>query len=289
MFHFGVETTLYTIPGFGDPQAGSINRYHKKTLISDFYLDLSFGAGGLEEFSIFNRVIMFGLFRQEIKQDSSVGLKGYSLLIGGSSAFDLFKKKGIVYYDQGEYHYDFAIGEQAPQPTEFTDKFAIINLFGPVFDLSLYSGALKSRLSLAAYFDFALVHALALNEYSEDNDIYEPRMKTTLSHYGYYYAFGFTLSGRGSLLYRNFEIKGKIKYQYYDSVENLDRFQDRVVDDCNVNDSRVMYKVSLGYSFAKSPVKLVLACEGIDRWGSLKHITRRESETRLYTQLNLSF
>jgi hypothetical protein len=50
-----------------------------------------------------------------------------------------------------------------------------------------------------------------------------------------------------------------------------------------------MYKVSLGYSFSNSPVKIVFACEGIDRKGTLKDITHRESETRLYTQFNLSF
>jgi hypothetical protein len=287
LFHIGVETNFYTIPGYGVP--GKNNRFIKNVLFSEICLNLTFIEASLEEFSFFTKAVLFGHFYQDITQDSSKNLKGYSFFWGAGSAFDLFKKKAIAYYDKGEYHYDFTGGEKAPQPTEFTDKFAIINLIGPVFDLSVYSGWFKFNLSLDAYIDFALVNAMALNEYSEEYDLFEPKMKTTLSHYGYYYAFGFTLASKGSMRYRNFEIKGKFKYQAYDSIEGLDRFQGDVKDDCNVTDYRLMYKVSLGYSFSNSPVKIVFACEGIDRKGTLKDITHRESETRLYTQLNLSF
>ncbi len=287
LFHIGLETRLNTIPGYGVP--GTNNRFIKDILFSEVCFNLAFKANRVEEYSFFTKVVLFGHFSQNITQDSSKNLKGYSLFWGAGSAFDLFKKRAIAYYDKGEYHYDFTAGEKAPQPTEFTDKFAIINLIGPVFDLSVYSGRFKFNVSLDAYIDFALVNAMALNEYSMEHDLFEPKMKTTLSHYGYYYAFGLTLSSKGSVRYRNFEIRGKFKYQYYDSIEGLDRFQGNVKDDCNVTDFRLMYKVSLAYSFSNSPVKIVFACEGIDRKGTLKDITHRESETRLYTQLNLSF
>lgn len=287
LFHIGFESSFNIIPGYGLP--GTHNRFIKNILLSEISFNLAYKATSVEEFNLFTKTVIFGHFSQKIEQDSSENLKGYSLFLGAGSAFDLFKKKAIAYYDKGEYHYDFTAGERAPQPTEFTDKLAILNIIGPVFDLSVYSGRLKLGLSLDAYVDFALVNALALNEYSIEHDLFEPKKKTTLAHYGYYYAFGFTLSSKGSVRYRNFEINGKFKYQYYDSVEGVDRFQDNVVDDCNVTDSRLMYKVSLGYRFFNSPIKIVFACEGIKRKGALKNIRRRESETRLYTQLNLSF
>ncbi|MCK5345797.1 MAG: hypothetical protein KAR20_20445, partial [Candidatus Heimdallarchaeota archaeon] len=213
----------------------------------------------------------------------------YSFFAGVGSAFDFFKKRAIIYYDEFEYHFDFTGGEEAPQPTEFTDKLAILNLIGPVFELSIYSGQFKFRSSISAYIDFALLNSMALNEYSIDNDLYEPQLKTTLSHYGYYYAFGFTFSSDMDLNYKNIQLKGKIKYQYYDSIEGLDRFQDDVEDDCNVKDTRFMYKISLGYALSKSPVTIQLAYEHIDREGTLKNITHSTIEDRIYTRLQISF
>jgi hypothetical protein len=90
------------------------------------------------------------------------------------------------------------------------------------------------------------------------------------------------------LNYKNIQLKGKIKYQYYDSIEGLDRFQDDVEDDCNVRDTRFMYKISLGYALAKSPVTIQLAYEHIDREGTLKDITHTVSEDRIYAQLKIS-
>jgi hypothetical protein len=287
LFHVGIATSFNTIPGYGAP--GTVNRFIKHTLLSEVYLDGTFGPNTLEEYSFFSKAVLFGRFIQEIKQGSPGDLKGYSLFFGGSSAFDLFLKKATAYYDKGSYHYDFKGGEQPPQPTEFTDKLAIINLIGPVFDLSVYANRFKLRLSVDLYADFAFVNSMALNQYSIHHDLFQPRLKTTLSHYGYYYALGFTFSMKGGVQYRNVEINGKFKYQYYDSIEGRDRFQYKIEDDCNVTDRRLWYKVSLGYAVANTPVKLVFTWEGIDRSGSIKEVTHRVLETRLYTQLKVSF
>ena len=288
-FHIGIETTYNTIPGYGKPDDAGTNRFINKPLISEFNFDLSYRENVLDEYIFFTKVVLFGHFNQKIRQTSAKKLKGHSLYFGAGSAFELFKKKATAYYDKGEYHYDFTGGEQATQPTEFTDKWAIINLIGPVFDLSLYSGPFKFGLSLGAYLDFGMIQSMAINKYSTAYDIYEPRMKTTLTHYGYHYAFGYTLSGGANLSYRNIELKGKLKYQYYDSVEGLDRFWDDVVDDCNVTDSVLMYKVSAGYSIPNSPLQIIFAFEGLEREGAIKEISHRETEARYYTQLKLSF
>ncbi len=288
-FHIGLETRYNTIPGYGKPDDAGDSRFINKPLVSDLNIDITLGEKSLKEYIFFTKVVIFGHFSQKIRQNSAKELHGYSLYFGAGSAFELFRKKSTAYYDKGEYHYDFTGGEQATQPTEFTDKLAIINLIGPVLDLSLYSGPFKFGLSLGAYFDFGMIHSMAINKYSTVYDIYEPRMKTTLSHYGYHYAFGFTLSGSSTLRYRNVELSGRLKYQYYDSIEGLDRFWDMVVDDCNVTDYRLTYKVSAGYSIPNSPVQIIFALEGIEREGSIKEISHRESETRYYTQLKLSF
>lgn len=290
-FYIGIDTAMQTIPGYGDPGAdnGDISRFIKAPMLTEMSFDAALSAKKMEEYNFFARVVLFGHFSQKLRQDANGNIKGRSLYLAAASAFDLFRKSPTVYYDKGQYHYDFTAGEQAPQPTEFKDKLAVINLIGPVFDLSLYSGSFKFRLSLNAYCDFALVHSLAVNEYSAVHDLYNPELKTTLSHYGYYYAFGFTLSGRSAVDYKNLEISGRWKYQSYDSIEGRDRFQNKVEDDCNVTDYRLLYRISAAYAISKSPVKLAFTYENIERKGSLKDITQRETETRFYTQLKLSF
>jgi hypothetical protein len=285
-FHTGLEIRFYTIEGYREP--GTINKFIKDTLLSELFVDLTFGSNTLEEHSFFTKAVIFGHFIQKIKQDSTKNLKGYSFFAGAGSAFDYFKKRATIYYDEFQYHFDFTGGEEAPQPTEFTDKLAIVNLIGPVFELSIYSGQFEFRSSISAYIDFALLNSMALNEYSIDNDIYEPQLKTTLSHYGYYYAFGFTFSSDMDLNYKNIQLKGKIKYQYYDSIEGLDRFQEDLEDDSNVRDTRLMFKISLGYALSKSPVSIQLAYEYINREGMFKDITHVFTEDRIYAQLKIS-
>lgn len=287
LFNLGLEADFNTIPDYG--KTGTTKQWIKKTLLSQFHLDATLGENTLEEYSVLARVVLFGYFSQKIKPGPSKTKKGYSLYIGAGSAFDLFKKKAIAYYDQGDYHYDFTAGEYPPQPTEFTDKFAIINLIGPVFDLVHYSGCWTFKLGLGIHFDFALVNALALNEYSKYYDLSNPQKKSTLTHYGYYYAFGLTLSSEGSLAYKNIELSGKCKYQSYNSIQGLDRFQDEVVDDSEVKDSRFMYKVCLAYSFGNSPFKMEIAYEGINRHGSLKDINQNRLENRIYTRIKIEF
>jgi hypothetical protein len=286
LFHSGLSIRYYTIEGYGKP--GKHNRYIKSTLFSEARADVSLGNNSLEEYSFFTRSILFGRFKQHLVQYSEKTSNGYNFILGAATAFDYYKKKSTQYYDKGEYHYDFAAGEEAPQPVEFADKMAIMNLIGPLAEFSLYSGDLKFRISVSAYLDFALVTSMAINEYSALYDLYNPRIKTTLSYYGYYYAFGYTISSDMDLVYRNIQLRGILKYHYYDSIEGLDRFQSDLEDDSNVRDTRLLAKVSLGYSLPGSPVTLQICYEFIDRNGYFKDVFHSFSEERIYAQIRFS-
>lgn len=289
LFYLGFDIGLETIPGCGDPDKGDIDRFIKKPLFNRFRLDGAIGKIGIEEYNLFHEVVLFARFRQKLRQDGAKNLKGYSFYFGAGTAFDLYRKRSTAYYDKGEFHYDFAAGETATQPTEFSDKLAVVNLIGPALDLSLYSGPLRLRLSFNAYFDFGLINSMAINEYSKFHNLYNPRMKTTLTFYGYHYAFGFTLAPRFRLTYKNLDFRGKCKYQYYDSIEGLDRFYNDIEDDSNVTDSRFWYKLSAGFAIPNSPFEIVFTYEGLDREGSFKEITHREKENRFFTQFKISF
>ena len=289
LLQVGLDAAYLTIPGFGDPEQHDRGGWIKKTILSEISLDMAVGAGRVQEFSFFSRAVLGGFFRQELRPGPRSGVRGYNYFLGLATSFDLFKKAATAYYDQGEYHYDFAAGEQAPQPTDFVDKCAAVNLIGPVFDARFYAGPARFRLALAGSLDFALVNALALNPYSREHDIFEPRMKTTLVHYGYYYAFGTTLSAAAGMQFGNFGFSSRCKYQVYGSIEGLDRFQDRVVDDGHIRDSRLACRFELRYSLPGMPVALGLAFEEIRRWGSLAEVKCRRAEQRLTSQLVISF
>jgi len=289
LLRFGLDAEYFTIPGYGDPERGDVGELIKKTLLSEISLDIIAGAGRVQEFSFFSRAVLGGYFRQKLKPTPMQSQRGSNYFLGLATSFDLFKKAAIAYYDKGEFHVDFAADERVPQPTGFTDKFAAVNLIGPLFDANIYAGPARFRFSLAASVDFALVNALALNSYSREHDIYEPRMKTTLVNYGYYYAYGATLAAAASVQFGNIGFSGRCKVQSYGSIEGLDRFQDQIADDGHIRDSRLTYKFILHYALARMPVKLGLAFEGINRRGSIHEVECREAERRLSTQLIFSF
>lgn len=287
--HVGTEFSFNKMPGYGEPSQKKISIALKDTLYGRIAFGFTLSLDGIEEYTINTKVVYLGRLTQNIRASRKKGLDGYSFFVGIGSGFDHFKKKAVVYYDISEYHYDFAGKETPPQPTEFTDKLSILNLAGPVFDLTLYSGNIKFGLSLESYLDFALINSLALNKFSESNDLFEERRKTTLTHYGYYYALGYTLAGNSSLSLHNFSFTGSLKYQKYDSIEGLDRFQDEIEDDSNVKDSRFIYKLSFGYTFPASQVQLIVTFENIKREGNFKNVFDKETESRLYSQIKISF
>lgn len=287
LINVGFETQFNTIVDYGT--SGKTSGFVKDTMLSQVMFDLSFGSKGVEEYSIYIGSVLFGYFDQKLNQESPLNKKGYSLFLGLGTGFDLFKKRSTAPYDKGEFHFDFTSGVTLDQPTEFTDKYAILNLFGPVFDICIQGSSFKFAFRGGAYLDFALVNAIALNEYSVDHDLYEQRMKTTLSYYGYYYALGFTLSSGIEMSYRNISIEGKLRYHYFDSIEGRDRYQHDLEDDSTVRDSRFLYRLSVGYSFSKMPVKLQLSLEGIERHGIIKEFTHREKEIRLVSQIIFTF
>lgn len=288
-FHFNIGSEFIKIPKFGNPG----NEEVKLKLTTTFYSDIEFGIsidnGSIEEYNFNTKILYLGLFNQRITKRESGKLEGYSFYIGASSAYNFYKKKALEVYDKGEYHYDFTANEQPEQPTNFTDKLAIINLIGPSARLTLYSSPFKFDIEADAYFDFGLVNSFALNKYSEENDIFSPRMKTTLIHYGYYYAFGYTLNMNSKLEISNIFVSGGFRYQKYGSIQGLDRFQDEIRDDSKIYDSRSIVKGGIGYHLPGSRFSVSLLYKRIVREGTIKDVMVDEVETRIFSSLKITF
>jgi hypothetical protein len=280
--NLGIQLQLITIPEYGRP--GEFSEFRNDTLSSDLFFDISFSSREMEEFNAATKATLFGYWRQRISETPEKGLSGYSLSLGASSAFDLSKKKALVWYDASQG------GLSDPRfprstPTEFNDKLAVISLVGPSIDLTLFSPRSRFRWTADAYFDFALVNSLPLNEYSAAHDL--AGAKTTVLSWGYYYALGYTLSSSAVLDSGRWQWRGIMKYQRHDSIQNHDRFQEIITDDFRLNDSRLMYRASAEYRFRAIPLGIQVGFQGIERRGTISEFSRRNRETRWYYQLSL--
>jgi hypothetical protein len=298
LFHLGYESELITIPEYGSP--GTVARNVGGTVSTQLNLNASLYNTGVYELNIFARSVLFGYFSQKIQSDlpirdtdggeghpitpyaSGDDRTGYSFFIGAASAFDMTKKNPSILPGFDETIVDLTIPDNE-------DKYTVINLLGPTVDFSLFHKDLKIRLAADAYGDFALVHSHAFKHYSQLNQF--GKTKSTLENHGYYYALGITLSSLFQLNYSNVEVKGKLKYHYFDSIEGLDRFQKDIEDedDFNLKDQRLSYNLSLGYRIPNTSLQVVLGLEQYERWGDIEDFSRHSTETRSYVQLKVIF
>ncbi|MCP5105682.1 MAG: DUF3943 domain-containing protein [bacterium] len=270
----GVETQVMVTPEYGKPTAFAGKK--NGTLFTEFNLGAVMDKKGLYQFDVFAKSVLFGYFNQDIRQDTFYDKTGYSFFLGVGTAFELSRKRTPT-------------PEEDPEEAYNTDKICVINLLGPAFDFSFFHKDLKIRFAADVYGDFALVHSLAYFPYADMHEV--TNTKSTLLNHGYYYALGFTTSSLLQVNYANLEVKGKLKYHYFDSIEGLDRFQKDMADedDFELKDTRLSYHLSVGFVIPDSSVQLVLAMERTDREGWLEDFYREHTETRSYFQVKYLF
>jgi hypothetical protein len=296
-FYLGMENQLVIIPGYGMPGVSSM--WENKPLFVEYNLGVTIGKKGINEFEMFAKSVFFGYFSQNIRTNDADALDdtvpsvlddldnddrvGYSFFLGAATAFDVTRRSPLKFpgYEEEE-----ELG--VPGLPDLADKYCIINLFGPTFDLALFQKDLKVRLVADAYGDFAMIHSHAFKKYSQLYDF--GQAKSTLNQ-GYYYALGVTLSSILQVNYSNLEFRGKLKYHYFDSIEGMDRFQKDLAykDDFDLKDQRFSYNLSLGYRIPNTTVQLVLGLEQMKRWGSIEDFSQRSTGRRLYFQIKYIF
>ena len=284
----GFETQIIRTPEYG--QAGTLRKTLRDTSLSEFSLDVALHqrrpedehlrAGWDEEVNLFTRVVGLASFRQKIDE---LG-RGYALSIGLGSALTYVRKRPTLYDSRALL---VRLDPPPATPTDFRDKMTVAHLVGPVFDWTRFSRSLKIRVVADAYFDFAMMGAYAFNAFSAVYPI--DGMKSTLTYYGYHYAFGASVSGRVDLDWRGFWFRGLVSGHVWDSVEGLDRYQADLLDDGNVVDTRTRYFLKAGWRLPSLPLRVYFALEGIHRWGKIGDVEAGGQETRLFAGLAYLF
>ena len=277
----GFHTQIIHLPDYGKP--GKTRRMVMDTLASDLDVDFAFLHGRIEEANFSARVVGLGYFKQDINAD----FRGYAYYFGLGSAFTLFKKKSVVFYDSSSIPVKQGFDLHLKEPREFRDKLSIVHILGPAFDYTKFSPASRLRLILDASLDFGLINSYALNKYSIGRDL--TGVKTTLLYYGYYYGLGTTLSSGLTYKIHGLEFNGFLRYQAYGSLDGLDRFQNEVKDDFHLTDTRLTYRIGAALHLPGTPVELYGSFEGIDRRGVIKDIRHGSLEKRYTLFMSYKF
>ena len=273
-----------TLTGYGS--AGSGSGYSRRPIDNEYRISCSFNGRLVEELSARTRSALSGWWWKNVRVDESGGLHGCEFWLGPVMGWEFFQKKPVVPYD-GEEEEVTSIWFKREQPTLFTDKHSTVNLIGPAFNLTRYAGRLKARFDLEATLDFGMINSLAYNNYSADHNVWG--VKTTLHNWGYYYSLGYSLGGRFDLRYGGLRAEAGIQYQHFGSIQGLDRFQDDLLDDSRLSDSRLLYNAGLAVAIPRTPLFLSLNLEGIDRRGRFHEVSVRNHELRFFYQLGIIF
>lgn len=318
LFQLGFESQLIHLPEYGAP--GYSNRYVGEVMFTQLDMEGTFNFKGLYSFNLFAKTTFFGYFKQNIRsvnqrtrnyknveildaensseneefEDEGLGLAavdqldddlvGYSLFLGISSAFDMTSKDPEML--DGE-----PTASHMTSALDREDKYSVINIIGPTLDFTLYQKGMHIRFTLDLYADFAMVHSHAFREFAKKHGSL-PQTKSTLENHGYYYAFGFTAASTLQFDFSHVQLKGKIKFHHFNSIEGLDRFQTDIgdEDDYDLADNRTIFNLSLGYTIPDTGLQVVLGLEHTKRKGTIEHLFSQSStERRSYVQIRFRF
>jgi hypothetical protein len=253
-----VETQLIQLPGYG-ARRGDISAWLNSTFFTQMQIRSSFAADGLQDFTLFFKAMFLGYFRQHLTGPKDGPWRGYSFFIGPGLA------------------YEFNTHQWSD--TGIDDQYGIINLLGPSLHWTSYQGALRLRMNMAVYGDFAAIRAFALDAFKQVGSV--EGAKSVLRLRDYYYALGLTTRVRGSLQYARLEVGMHGRYSYYNSIEGLDIDEDEITNDVKTEDTIATVGTWIAYEVLHDIMHVAFSYERRRRSGTATDgsVRARESET----------
>jgi len=251
----GGESRMITIPEYGLP--GRQSKWLRQNSISEMNFDLVLAPTGNLEFSASTIVAYLGYFNKNTTADDSSGAKGISFYLGPFSGFDLSLQK---YRD-------------------FTDRMAVVHLFGPLADVVFSNGdfSLHGRLDLSLH--FSMIEALALADFARNNDL--SGAKTPLVEQGYYFAAGFGARASLAWRWRSLEIGAAWRHLDFNSLQGRDRFQESIYNDFPLRDSARNWSLRFIWHIKAAPLHFFLSWERFIRSGWIAETSAHGRRDRL--------
>lgn len=263
MLHrFALDAEIVAMPGFLHP--GRFETSFAQGNFADFHLRFGWGDTGFDEGDVQSDVVLAGHYGQDFRLTERGGLEGTGAMVGIGSGW--------------RFHSSKLLGRR--------DQLSVVHVVGPYAALWAASGPLTARLSADAHIDFGAVRSLA---YPDFRDRYgDEGLKTVLVRQGYTYDLGWSGRLRGSVGLGPLELSGRVLYGNYESIEGLDRFQERVTRDVHGNE-QVLEAGAWASVRVASLVEIGVGVSERRRWSSLGDVSYRRWDRAYQLNVGLVF
>lgn len=266
----GLETQIFHLLEAG-ARPGHVSTFLDRLVFTQMFVQASLDAGGLQDLSLFLKATLFGYAHQRRTHVQPGRARGVRVVLGPATAFEF--------------------NTHTWSATGIEDIYGITHLLGPSLDLVYDAGALRLRLTLDGYGDFAAIRAFALDAFTQVGSL--QFAKAVLRSRQYYYAIGLTTRAQATLTAGGLEVGVSGRYSAYDSIEGVDRRQEEITNDVQTTDTVGAVHLWMGYALGSDVLHVAVSYERRWRAGraSDSHVTVRVSATedRILGALRMRF
>ena len=153
--------------------------------------------------------VLVGVYRQDIEQRSR---RGWGWMLGSAISYDYRRE----------------------QLGEWRERLALLHLPGLAADGELHVGDWTLRTGARVHADFGSLEAIAHQQWKLEHP--DETNKTILRKQGYYFGWGGSLRLHGELTSERLSVGGSLLTGVYDSDEGLDRSQEGLTTDVDIDD-----------------------------------------------------
>ncbi len=251
-------------------------------LTGHFSFSLTGNATGINEYRLKMRNMLMGwLLVQNIDQN-----QWNLIVLGFGNGFDLYRKKAVYAFDTNKAKLGWEPDRVIDKATQYSDKFSQLGIIGSSLLWIKQNRNTRLRLEGGVNLNFAMINSLPINGLSRQQTIRDT--KITLLYYGYYYALGYSCFARGDFEWKSLTVSFSYDDHHYQSIDGLDRFQDQLLWDPQLTDSRSFLELGL-YIRPFRLIQLGCVYEQIFRRGRIDQFKVQEKEARLSFTLGLRF
>lgn len=258
-----LEAEVIRMPGLLRP--GHIERGFGEGNFVDMRSRMSFDETGVAEVDLWFSADVAGYFHQDL-EPASGGVRGQAW----SGALNV----------AGRFVDRWLLRER--------DAWALAHLPGPALKGWIAEGPLLFRVSAAAHLDFAAVHSLAYEAWTEEQGG-STGAKTVLQKHSYYFAHGASATAQATVAYHGTELGLRSSFGHYESIEGLDRYQPTVLLDVHNSDEILEGAVWLGHTTPGAPLQVRVALEGTRRTSAMTPLSELRWDRRASVNVGLGF
>ena len=267
---FHAETQLIHLPGYG-ARRGDVSAWLNGVLFTQMQFRSSFAESGVQDLSLFFKAMFLGYFRQRLGGPEEGTWRGFSVVIGPASAYELNTHEWST--------------------TGIQDTYGVVHLLGPSIHFALYQGAVRLRMNMAAYGDFAAIRSFAVDAFKQRGSV--EGAKSVLGLQDYYFGLGLTVRAQGALAYDRLAMGMHGRYSYYDSVEGLDIDEEEITNEVKTQDTIAAVGTWIRYEVISDLMNLAFSYErrwraGMATDGNVR-VKASETENRFIGSLLLLF